>query len=65
MKSLVYLLHFSEPISENHTTQHYIGTTQDLDRRIVEHANGRGSRLCEVATERGITFQVARTWPGG
>lgn len=62
---VVYLLHFSRPISPNHTAQHYLGSTQDLDRRIAEHASGRGARLCEVAAERRITFQVARTWPGG
>lgn len=63
----VYLLHFSEPICpERHTTQHYLGSTMlPLEDRLTEHANGRGARLTQVAAERGITFQVARTWEGG
>lgn len=62
---MVYLLHFEQPISEGHTTQHYIGSTDNLTRRIWQHANGHGARLCEVAKERGIGFQVVRTWEGG
>ena len=60
----VYLLHFSERISPNHTTQHYIGYTDDLARRLEEHRAGAGSRLCEVAKERGIDFVLVRTWEG-
>lgn len=63
--SVTYLLHFSEPISPNHTTQHYIGSAADLDARIEEHRKGQGARLTEVAKERGISFEVVRTWEGG
>lgn len=58
----VYLLHFDRPISPNHTTQHYIGWTLDLAERIHHHEMGNGARLTEVAAERGIGFEVARTW---
>ena len=61
----VYLLHFQRPISAEHTTQHYLGYTQDLVRRIEEHRAGRGSRLCEVAKEREIPFVLVRVWIGG
>ena len=62
----VYLLHFSDLIAPGrHTAQHYLGFTEDLDRRIAEHDAGEGSRLCQVAKERGLTFVVARTWQGG
>lgn len=60
----VYLLRFSRPISRNHTAQHYIGYTDDLATRIQLHMIGRGSRLCQVAKERGIRFDVARVWIG-
>ncbi|MBI3960234.1 MAG: endonuclease [Chloroflexi bacterium] len=60
----VYLLHFSEPISPDHTAQHYLGSTEDLTRRLAEHRAGAGSRLCEVAKERGIDFVLVRTWQG-
>lgn len=62
----VYLLHFSEPIAPGrHTAQHYIGSADDLERRIAQHRAGTGARLCEVAAERGISFVIARTWEGG
>ena len=61
----VYLLHFSGPIAPGrHTAQHYLGFTDDLERRIEEHRTGAGARLCEVAKERGLTFAVVRTWDG-
>jgi predicted GIY-YIG superfamily endonuclease len=67
---MVYLLHFDKPISDNHTCQHYIGSTSNLEQRLKKHhagLNGRegGARLTQVAVERGIGFEVARTWEGG
>lgn len=61
---MVYLLHFSAPISDKHTCQHYLGFAHDLDARLAEHAAGRGARLTQVALERGITWECVRTWPG-
>jgi len=61
---VVYLLHFSKPISPNHTTQHYIGWAYHLGSRIDQHLKGRGARLTQVAKERGITFEIAAIWPG-
>lgn len=62
---MVYLLHFKQPIAPGrHTTQHYIGFTDDLARRIAEHRAGTGARLCEVAKERGVSFVVVQIWEG-
>lgn len=62
----VYLLHFLSPIAPGrHTTQHYIGTAEDLAARIQAHSLGHGARLVQVALERGIKFQVVRVWHGG
>jgi predicted GIY-YIG superfamily endonuclease len=61
----VYLLHFERPISEHHTTQHYIGSAADVAARLEEHRSGRGARLTQVAVERGIGFEVVREWAGG
>lgn len=61
----VYLLRFDRPISQRHTTQHYLGYTKDLAARIQSHQLGCGARLCAVAKERGISFEVARVWCGG
>lgn len=60
----VYLLHFERPISPLHTCQHYLGWCLDLDARIAAHRSGAGARLTQVAVERGIGFEVVRTWPG-
>jgi len=61
----VYLLHFLKPISDKHTTQHYIGYADDVAKRIELHRSGHGARLTEVAKERGIDFVVTRIWDGG
>lgn len=58
----VYLLHFDRPISDKHTTQHYLGSADDLFQRIGQQRAGTGARLCQVAKERGIGFTVARIW---
>jgi hypothetical protein len=61
----VYLLHFQQRINPAHPCQHYIGSAKDLPHRLHLHRTGRGARLCEVALERGITFQLAKVWHGG
>jgi predicted GIY-YIG superfamily endonuclease len=61
----VYLLHFDSPISKHHTAQHYIGwTEQPLENRLEVHKQGNGARFTQVANERGIRYQIVRTWKG-
>jgi predicted GIY-YIG superfamily endonuclease len=67
----VYLLHFNQPLAHGVSplgnamqTQHYIGFTNDLVGRIMDHAEGRGARLMQVIAERGIDFKLARVWDG-
>lgn len=55
-----YLLHFDKPYKH---ARHYLGWTNNLEKRMDEHLNGDGSRLLEVITEEGIGFQLVRTWP--
>lgn len=64
MLGLVYLLHFSRPISEAHSCQHYLGWCLDINARLAMHRAGKGARLTQVAVERGIGFEVVRTWEG-
>jgi predicted GIY-YIG superfamily endonuclease len=59
-----YLLHFAAPICPSHPCRHYLGWSDDLERRIAEHRAGQGARLTAVAKERGITFTVVRIWTG-
>lgn len=61
----VYLLHFDTPISEHHTTQHYIGyTEQPIEERLKDHKQNNGARLTQVANEREIDYQIVKTWKG-
>lgn len=53
---IVYLLHFER--SYRHV-RHYIGFTQNLERRREEHRAGRGSALVAAAIADGIEFQLA------
>jgi len=57
----VYLLHFSEPFKH---AKHYTGYTDDLPRRMQEHRRGNSARLIQVIHAAGLTWQLARTWPG-
>ncbi|HMN26689.1 MAG TPA: hypothetical protein PKE45_00940 [Caldilineaceae bacterium] len=34
-----------------------------LEQRLAEHRSGAGARLPAVAAERGIDFDLVRTWP--
>src|SRR4029453_18489740 len=55
----VYLLHFHQPIAPGkHTCQHYMGSAEDIVARLTAHRSGAGSRLCQVAIERGL----AKVW---
>lgn len=58
----VYLLHFDRPYKH---ARHYVGRTENVKRRLAEHAAGRGARLLAVVREAGIGWQLARLWPGG
>ena len=57
----VYLFHFDQRYEH---AGHYTGWAEDLDHRVAEHLAGRGARLIEVITQAGISFRLARTWPG-
>jgi hypothetical protein len=59
----VYLLHFDQRYEH---AGHYTGKpgSSGLLKRLGEHQQGRGARLVEVITQAGISFRVARIWPG-
>lgn len=57
----VYLLHFDTPY---HHAQHYVGYSDDIARRYIEHCTGRGAALTNAAREAGVTFRIVRTWVG-
>jgi predicted GIY-YIG superfamily endonuclease len=63
-----YLVHLATRLGSSHpngSAGHYLGTTVNLDRRLAQHRDGTGARILAAAVERGIGFDVVRTWPGG
>lgn len=58
----VYLIHFKRPLAH---ARHYLGSCEDLEKRLERHRQGRGARLMEVIKERGIEWECVRTWEGG
>ena len=63
---VTYLICMDRPLGGPvHFAQHYIGQTVDLDRRLETHRAGLGARMLAAAVERGISFDVVRTWPVG
>jgi len=67
---VVYLIHFDRlympypgaPLRD--CAGHYCGWTQNLAVRLARHAAGDGARLLAVVHQAGITWQLARVWPG-
>jgi predicted GIY-YIG superfamily endonuclease len=57
----VYLIHLDKPYKH---ARHYLGWTNNLDARLEAHQAGHGARLMEVVKAAGITWRLARTWPG-
>jgi predicted GIY-YIG superfamily endonuclease len=57
----VYLIHFEAAV---HHARHYIGYATDVARRLDEHRHGAGARLLAVCNQRGIGYDLARTWEG-
>lgn len=57
---MVYLIHFDQNLKH---ARHYIGFTDDLQKRLKTHRAGYGGRLMAAVIENGINWRVARTWP--
>jgi hypothetical protein len=67
---VIYLIHFDRlympypgaPLRD--CAGHYSGWTCNLASRLARHAAGDGARLLAVVHQAGITWQLARVWPG-
>jgi hypothetical protein len=72
---IVYLLHFDQTYEpypgapRRDCAQHYTGRVRGgpraLARRLAQHGTVNGARLMLAVCGAGITWQLARTWPGG
>jgi hypothetical protein len=71
---IVYLLHFHVPLvpypgaPAGSCAQHYTGYARGgpraLKRRLAQHGTSSGARLMLAIADAGITWELARTWPG-
>lgn len=70
---MVYLIHFDTPYPRDRRTvgvQHYLGFVNTYSpsargtvlRRLAYHRSGRGARLMDAVTKRGIGWRVVRVW---
>lgn len=59
----VYLVHFHQPFGH---ARHYLGwaTDDQVARRLDHHRRGSGSNLLRHVANAGITWELARLWPG-
>lgn len=57
----VYLIHFQTAL---HHARHYVGFARRLQDRLTHHRQGSGARILAVCNERGIGYDLARTWEG-
>lgn len=55
----VYLIHLESKIAHS---QHYLGWSRYLKRRIEHHQNGTGAKFLAEAVRRQIGFKVVRRW---
>lgn len=55
----VYLIHFHHKL--NHAG-HYVGYTDNIEKRMSCHQNGNGSKLMKAISVAGISWEVARIW---
>jgi predicted GIY-YIG superfamily endonuclease len=60
--SYVYLIHFEKPLGNKGRAKHYLGYTRaGIKKRLNQHKNGTGSRICAAAALRG-ELQLVRLW---
>lgn len=57
----IYILHFEHPFKH---ARHYIGWTDNLEQRLTDHWNGRGSTLLKHVRMAEIGWIVAAVFPG-
>lgn len=60
--TLVYLIHLEHPVGHS---QHYVGSTINLERRLRQHRYKRkcgGSSLLKEANKRGIAWRLVKVW---
>jgi predicted GIY-YIG superfamily endonuclease len=58
----VYLIHFNTPYKH---AKHYLGYSQNIGERIIQHELNQGARLMQVVNDAGLEWKVSRVWLDG
>jgi predicted GIY-YIG superfamily endonuclease len=61
VKGTIYLIHFESPLAH---AKHYLGWTNNLEKRLIRHKNGNGSALMRAVKKAGIDWTLVRVWEG-
>jgi len=64
---IVYGLHFMKPLSDTHTSQHYLGSClkENFHKRLKLHRKGQSYvPYIREYTKKNISFVVFATWDG-
>jgi predicted GIY-YIG superfamily endonuclease len=60
-----YLICLERPLGgPKHFAAHYLGRSKDPLKRLETHRAGLGARMLAAANERGIAYDIVRTWDG-
>lgn len=68
MESGTYLIHFDSPIDRTGIyihygdISHYVGYSENIDKRIRQHLRGKGSTMTRTAIKQGIVIREVRRW---
>lgn len=68
--NVVYLIHFHAPVAfrqlhgKTVAVRHYIGSAKVLEERMQAHNVRKDAAIMRTAAERGVGWEVVRTWEG-
>lgn len=64
INGIIYLLHYKEKLSGH--AQHYVGWTNDLENRILQHKQGieKKCKLTYEFAKAKIPFKISKLWYG-
>lgn len=57
MAGIVYLIELERPLPGKKQSRFYLGSTNDLARRLEQHRTGKGSPMLKRAAELGIGYK--------
>jgi predicted GIY-YIG superfamily endonuclease len=62
-KGSVYIIHLARPLAGS-KSQHYVGFSKQVEKRLWHHRNGTGSAFLAEANRQGIAYTLCVIFPG-